>query len=116
MHLKIMKVLNTFATFYDSNSTSYRELVTVIGFFPSIGHAQTALEAFNKPIMMKVLPMLADMKSKLYILSSCFSDRNTHKHPSDHVKSLSKATFDALDQIKYHDLWSASCVRHQGPL
>lgn len=64
--------------------------------------------------MMKVLPMLEELRSKLSLLASGVRDSQTLEEPHELTKLLAQSSLSALSKIDHHDLWCAACVVHPG--
>lgn len=111
---KISKNLSKLSTSTFDNRKCYPALEAILDVFASIRHAQTELESSKKPTLVKVLPMLEELKTKLTFQSSGIVDPSTNVAPSEHTQLLAKRTLEALNNIDYHDLWCASCFLHPG--
>ena len=72
--------------------------------FSCIRHGQNELEASTKPTIMKVIPMLEDIKFKLMRLGSCMINPDTMEPPSLSSQLLVRRTMELPIQIEYHDL------------
>lgn len=95
-------------------SSSFPALEAIKFVFAPLRHAQTELEASSRPTLMKVIPLLEDVKGKLICLSSGIISPTTLEAPHEMVQLLAKHTLTQLNEIVYHDLWCAACFLHPG--
>lgn len=92
----------------------YPALKAVVTCFAPLRHAQTELEANGTPTIMKILPMLEDMKQYLKLLSLGVAQSSDADITHAYTRTLAHATLQSLEGIRYHDMWAAACVLHPG--
>lgn len=76
--------------------------------FKDIRHVQTALEASNHIIIIKVIPMFGDIKDSLRLVLSVVRNSATKIVPSLTERGLATVTRRSIDSIVYHDFGSVS--------
>lgn len=104
----LTKVENT------DGSKTFPALESIITCFAPMRHAQTELEASTRPTLIKVLPMIEDVKSKLVFLASGICSQQTYEPPHECTKLLAQCTLDQLRNVYYHDMWCAATLIHPG--
>lgn len=82
----------------------YRAVKAVLIAFAPIRHIQTEFEFSSRPTMMKVVPLLQELKSKLSCLASGMVDPTKLNAPQEHTQSLAKRTIEVRNHLHYHDL------------
>lgn len=112
---KIDKQLSLLITSTISDgSITYPALQAIVTCLSPLRHSQTVLEASQKPTMHHVLPIIEELKGKLRLLSSGVPIDTTQEPPHELTQQLSKQTLAQLSNIRYHDVWCASCFLHPG--
>lgn len=81
--------------------------------FPVL-HAQTEISESSKPTLLKVLPMLTDLKHKLTLLSSRIARKNNKTNPHECTKLFASATLQSINNIETNYMWCAECVLPSG--
>lgn len=100
-------------TAQDREGTRYfPALKAIVTCFAPIRHAQTELEGCKTPTLMKVIPMLEDIKHSLKLLGAGYGQNM--ETADAYTRTLSDVTQRCLEGIVYHDMWAAACVLHPG--
>lgn len=68
-------------------------------------HAQTELESSLKLTLVKVIPMIEEIKGKLVFLSPGIVNSSSLQSPSEFTQLLAKHTVEVLNDVKYYGVW-----------
>ena len=98
----------------DDDSEVFPALQAICDVFSLLRHAQTELQASQKPTLMKVLPMLEDIKQRLLLISNSITHGSSLVTPHKFSSKLAKVTLSKISEMTMHDMWFASCVLHPG--